>query len=56
MGWLGDLKVLGVSRGLRSSSGASCRSSETKPDTQQPGEGHEALTPLTWVQVGKTGL
>lgn len=56
MGWLGDLKVLGVRRSLRCNSGMSHRSSETKPDTEQPGVGHEALTPLPWAWVGKTGL
>lgn len=56
MGWLGDLKVLGIRRGLRWSSGTSRRSSETKPDIEQPEVGNEALTPLPWAWVGKTGL
>lgn len=56
MGWLGDLKVLGVRRGLSWSSGTSGRTSETKPDIEQPGVRHEALMPLPWVWVEKSGL
>lgn len=55
-GVAGDLKVLGVRRGLRWSSGTSHRSSETKPDTEQSGVGHETLTPLPWAWVGKIVL
>lgn len=48
--------MLGVRRGLRWISGTSRRSSETKPDIEQPGVGHEALTPLPWAWVGRTSL